>query len=33
MVLKSAKEIGIPIPEEASVRRGTLLWLDQGLGR
>src|SRR5207237_5026107 len=29
MGLKSAKEVGIPIPEEASVRRGTLTWLDQ----
>jgi hypothetical protein len=29
MSLKSAKEVGIPIPGEASVRRGTLLWLDQ----
>ncbi len=28
MGLKSAKEVGIPIPDEASVRRGTLLWLD-----
>jgi hypothetical protein len=40
MGLKSAKEVGIPIPEEASVRRGTLTWLDrvatgqsQGLAR
>jgi hypothetical protein len=29
MVLKSAKEIGIPIPEESSVRGGTLLWLEK----
>jgi hypothetical protein len=29
MGLKSAKEVGIPIPEETSIRRGTLLWLDQ----
>src|SRR5262249_55534301 len=29
MGLKSAKEVGIPIPDEASVRRGTLTWLDQ----
>ena len=29
MGLKSAKEVGIPIPEESSVRRGTLLWLDK----
>ncbi len=29
MGLKSAKEIGITIPEESSVRRGTLLWLDK----
>ena len=29
MGLKSAKEIGIPIPEESSVRRGTLLWLEK----
>ena len=29
MGLKSAREIGIPIPGEDSVRRGTLLWLDQ----
>jgi hypothetical protein len=28
MALKSAKETGIPIPEELSVRRGTLLWLE-----
>jgi hypothetical protein len=40
MGLKSAKEVGIPIPGEPSVRRGTLLWLDkvatgqsQGLAR
>jgi hypothetical protein len=40
MGLKSAKEVGIPIPGEQSVRRGTLLWLDKvatgqamGLGR
>ena len=40
MGLKSAKEVGIPIPDEPSVRRGTLLWLDkvatgqaQGLAR
>jgi len=29
MGLKSAKEVGIPIPGEQSIRRGTLLWLDQ----
>ena len=29
MGLKSAKEVGIPIPNEPSVRRGTLLWLDK----
>ncbi len=29
MSLKSAKEVGIPIPGESSVRRGTLLWLDK----
>ena len=29
MGLKSAKEIGIPIPNEASIRRGTLLWLEK----
>ena len=29
MGLKSAKEVGIPIPDEASVRRGTLTWLDK----
>jgi hypothetical protein len=29
MGLKSAKEVGIPTPNEASVRRGTLRWLDQ----
>ena len=29
MALKSAKEVGIPIPDEASVRRGTLAWLDK----
>ena len=29
MSLKSAKEIGILIPDEASVRRGTLTWLDK----
>jgi hypothetical protein len=29
MTLKSAKESGIPIPEEVSIRRGTLTWLDQ----
>jgi len=29
MGLKSAKEVGIPIPGEQSVRRGTLLWLDK----
>jgi hypothetical protein len=28
MGLKSAKEAGIPIPNEDSVRRGTLAWLD-----
>ncbi|MGP0064432.1 MAG: hypothetical protein ACLQGP_12645, partial [Isosphaeraceae bacterium] len=28
MGLKSAKEIGIPIPDEPSIRRGTLTWLD-----
>ena len=40
MGLKSAKEGGIPIPDEASVRSGTLTWLDRvatgqakGLGR
>jgi hypothetical protein len=40
LVLKSAKEVGIPIPDETSVRRGTLAWLDrvatghdQGLAR
>ena len=29
MGLKSAKEVGISIPAESSVRRGTLLWLDK----
>ena len=29
MGLKSAKEVGIPIPDEPAVRRGTLLWLDK----
>ncbi len=29
MGLKSAKEVGIPIPDEPVVRRGTLLWLDK----
>ncbi|MFI5455914.1 MAG: hypothetical protein ACHRXM_10735 [Isosphaerales bacterium] len=29
MGLKSAKEVGIPIPGEQSVRRGTLFWLDK----
>jgi hypothetical protein len=29
MGLKSAKEAGIPIPDEATVRRGTLAWLDK----
>jgi len=29
MGLKSAKEVGIPIPGEQSIRRGTLLWLDK----
>ena len=29
MGLKSAKEVGIPIPREEAVRRGTLLWLDK----
>jgi hypothetical protein len=29
MGLKSAREIGIPIPEETSVNRGTLDWLDK----
>jgi hypothetical protein len=29
MSLKSAKEVGISIPGEQSVRRGTLLWLDK----
>ncbi len=29
MGLKSAKEIGIPIPEENSVRKGTLIWLEK----
>jgi hypothetical protein len=40
MGLKSAKEVGIAIPGEASVRQGTLLWLErvttgqyQGLAR
>jgi hypothetical protein len=40
MGLKSAKEVGIPIPGEPAVRRGTLLWLEkvatgnsQGLAR
>jgi hypothetical protein len=29
MGLKSAKETGIPIPNERSIRRGTLLWLEK----
>jgi hypothetical protein len=29
MGLKSAKEVGISIPEETAVRRGTLSWLDR----
>ena len=29
MGLKSAREVGIPIPDEASVRRGALAWLDK----
>jgi hypothetical protein len=29
MGLKSAKEVGIAIPDEPSVRKGTLLWLDK----
>jgi hypothetical protein len=29
MCLKSAKEVGIPIPDEPSVRQGALLWLKQ----
>jgi hypothetical protein len=29
MGLKSAKEIGIPIPNESSIRQGTLLWLEK----
>lgn len=29
MGLKSAKEVGIPIPDEASIRSGTLAWLDK----
>ncbi len=29
MGLKSAKEVGIPIPGEPAVRRGTLRWLDK----
>jgi len=29
MGLKSAREVGIPTPNEASIRRGTLRWLDQ----
>jgi hypothetical protein len=29
MGLKSAKETGIPIPDELSVRKGTLAWLDR----
>jgi hypothetical protein len=29
MSLKSAREGGLPIPEEASVRRGVLAWLDR----
>jgi hypothetical protein len=29
MGLKSAKEVGVAIPDEASVRRGTLTWLDK----
>jgi len=29
MGLKSAKEVGIPIPDELSIRQGTLGWLDK----
>ncbi len=29
MVLKSAREVGIAIPADASVRKGTLAWLDK----
>jgi hypothetical protein len=29
MGFKSAKEVGIPIPGDQSIRRGTLLWLDK----
>ncbi|MGO9919144.1 MAG: hypothetical protein ACLQIB_31150 [Isosphaeraceae bacterium] len=29
MGLKSAREVGIPTPNEASIRQGTLRWLDQ----
>ena len=29
MGLKSAKEVGIPIPDELSLRQGTLLWLNK----
>jgi hypothetical protein len=29
MALKSAREVGLPVPNQASVRRGTLLWLDR----
>ena len=29
MGLKSAREVGIPIPGEPAVRRGTLLWLER----
>jgi hypothetical protein len=28
MCLKSAREVGIPIPDESSVREGTILWLN-----
>lgn len=29
MCLKSAREVGIPIPDDASMRRGVLAWLDR----
>ncbi len=29
MALKSAREVGLPIPDEADVRRGALTWLDR----